>query len=78
MLRPKKKKKTLLMEELIKGCVLMLAEVLVIHNKGNEMATVYMIITRMNGSSYLAIHYMCTKCNIDTVKELYFRFLELV
>ena len=66
------------MEELIKGCVLMLAEVLVIHNKGNEMATVYMIITRMNGSSYLAIHYMCTKCNIDTVKELYFRFLELV
>ena len=48
-----KAKKTLLMEELHKDRVLMLVEVLVLHNWTNRMAGICM--TKKNGSSFLVI-----------------------
>ena len=42
------------------------------------MSRTYIITTKMNGSSLLAIHQIFIECNIDTVEEPSFRFLDLV
>lgn len=51
------------MEELNKVCAVMLAEVLVIHNCRNQTSGTYMIMTKMNESSSLALSHIVYECN---------------
>lgn len=62
------------MKELRKGCVLTIAEFLVINNCINQIVENYMIMATTNGSTSLATNQMCTKCNNYQVRNYHLDF----